>query len=70
VAAAEAEAIGCGGISPVSQVTGASRRAIRVGKQALLDFKSAGQGVVEMPDAKIRKPGEGSVYDVLWSEQQ
>jgi transposase len=53
VAAAEAEAIGRGGISVVSRATGVSRRAIRVGISELKGPK--GQRVV----GRVRKPGGG-----------
>jgi len=53
VAAAEAEAIGRGGISVVSRATGVSRRAIRVGIAELKTPK--GQRVL----GRVRKPGGG-----------
>ncbi len=53
VAAAEAEAIGRGGISVVSRATGVSRRAIRVGISELKAPK--GRGLV----GRVRKPGGG-----------
>lgn len=54
VAAAEAEAIGFGGISIVSHVTGMSRRAIRVGSRELMEtWAPVGYG------GRMRQPGAG-----------
>jgi hypothetical protein len=52
VAAAEAEAIGRGGVSIVSRATGVSRRAIQVGAQELKEGDKSATG-------RIRKPGGG-----------
>src|SRR6266545_5821944 len=54
LAAAEAEAVGSGGISLVARATGVSRRAIRVGAQEL---KARGPRAVA--DGRIRRPGGG-----------
>jgi hypothetical protein len=54
-AAAEASAIGRGGITRVAQATGVSRRAIHVGLQELSDLKEP----VENPPKRIRKEGAG-----------
>lgn len=59
VASAEAEAIGRGGISLVSKVTGVSRRAIRVGKQELRDIESMSQESTKVRKPGIRKSGGG-----------
>jgi transposase len=55
VAAAEAEAIGYGGISIVSRATGVSRRAIRAGVKEL----QASENAKPKPGQRIRKPGGG-----------
>jgi len=54
-AAAEASALGRGGITRVAQATGVSRRAIHVGLQELSDLKEP----VENPPKRIRKEGAG-----------
>jgi hypothetical protein len=54
-AAAEASALGRGGITKVAQATGVSRRAIHVGLQELSDLKEP----VENPPKRIRKEGAG-----------
>jgi transposase len=54
VAAAEAEALGSGGISIVSRATGVSRRAIRRGSKELRETVGAKSG-----DRRVRKPGGG-----------
>lgn len=54
-AAAEASALGRGGITKVAQATGVSRRAIHVGLQELSDSKEP----VENPPKRIRKEGAG-----------
>lgn len=54
-AAAEASALGRGGITKVAQATGVSRRAIHVGLQELSDLKEP----VENPSKRIRKEGAG-----------
>lgn len=54
-AAAEASALGRGGITRVAQATGVSRRAIHVGLQELSDVKEP----VENPPKRIRKEGAG-----------
>ena len=59
VAAAEAEAMGRGGISLVAMTTGVSRRAIRAGRQELLEIKESGKGVAAGSGQGIRKPGGG-----------
>ena len=59
VASAEAEAMGRGGSSLVSETTGVSRRAIRAGRQELLDLKESGKGVGAGAGQGIRKPGGG-----------
>jgi hypothetical protein len=59
VASAEAEAIGRGGISLVSEATGVSRRAIRIGKQELHDLQSGGQVFAPVQGQGFRKPGGG-----------
>ena len=53
LAAAEAEAVGRGGVSVVARATGVSRRAIRVGAQEL---KTRGHPVMA---GRIRRPGGG-----------
>jgi hypothetical protein len=57
VASAEAEALGRGGISPVSETIGVSRRAIRVGKRELMEIKESGTGVSSVSGPRVRKPG-------------
>jgi len=59
VASAEAEALGRGGISRVSEATGVSRRAIREGKRELLHLKDSDRGGRRVPGQGIRKPGGG-----------
>jgi len=59
VASAEAEAIGRGGIALVSKATGVSRRAIRAGKEELLDLKAPEQAVASGLSRGVRKPGGG-----------
>ena len=54
VAAAEAEAVGGGGVSVVARATGVSRRAIRMG---LRELKARGPRAVG--GARIRRPGGG-----------
>jgi hypothetical protein len=54
-AAAEASALGRGGITRVAQATGVSRRAIHAGLQELSDLKEP----VENPPKRIRKEGAG-----------
>lgn len=54
-AAAEASALGRGGITKVAQATGVSRRAIHVGLQELSDLKEP----VENSPKRIRKKGAG-----------
>jgi transposase len=54
VAAAEAEAVGTGGVSLVARATGVSRRAIRVGAQEL-----KARGPHRLTDGRIRRPGGG-----------
>ena len=54
-AAAEASALGRGGITRVAQATGVSRRAIHVGLQELSDLKEP----VENSPKRIRKEGAG-----------
>jgi len=54
LAAAEAEAVGSGGISLVARATGVSRRAIRVGAQEL-----KARGLRTGADGRIRRPGGG-----------
>lgn len=54
-AAAEASALGRGGITKVAQATGVSRRAIHVGLQEL----ASGKMPVEDQDKRIRKAGAG-----------
>ena len=55
-AAAEASALGRGGITKVAQATGVSRRAIHVGLQELSDLK---EPVENPPTRRIRKEGAG-----------
>lgn len=55
VAAAESEAVGYGGASIVSRVTGVSRRAIRAGSKELKALQSA----KPKPGLRIRKAGGG-----------
>ncbi len=55
-AAAEASALGRGGIIKVAQATGVSRRAIHVGLQELSDLK---EPVENPPTRRIRKEGAG-----------
>lgn len=55
-AAAEASALGRGGITKVAQATGVSRRAIHVGLQELSDLK---EPVENPPKRRIRKEGAG-----------
>lgn len=55
-AAAEASALGRGGIIKVAQATGVSRRAIHVGLQELSDLK---EPVENPPKRRIRKEGAG-----------
>ena len=52
VAAAEAKALGRGGVSAVSRATGVSRRAIRVGLRELAEASGPGPG-------RVRKSGAG-----------
>lgn len=59
VAAAEAEAIGRGGSVFVSKATGVSRRAIRVGRQELLERDGVTAASGEPARGRIRKPGGG-----------
>jgi hypothetical protein len=59
VASAEAEALGRGGMSLVSEMTGVSRRAIRIGKQELLELQGSGAGASSGSGPRIRKPGGG-----------
>ena len=59
VASAEAEALGRGGIALVSETTGVSRRAIRVGRQELLELKGSGALASPGLGARVRKPGGG-----------
>jgi hypothetical protein len=54
-AAAEASALGRGGITKVAQATGVSRRAIHVGLKELTNLKER----VENPRKRIRKEGAG-----------
>jgi len=54
VAAAEADALGSGGISIVSRATGVSRRAIRRGAEELREAAHEKSG-----DQRVRKPGGG-----------
>lgn len=54
-AAAEASALGRGGITKVAQATGVSRRAIHVGLKELTNLKEP----VENPRKRIRKEGAG-----------
>jgi transposase len=54
VAAAEAEAVGTGGVSLVARATGVSRRAIRVGAQEL-----KARGRQRLAGGRIRRPGGG-----------
>lgn len=54
-AAAEASALGRGGITKVAQATGVSRRAIHAGLRELSDLKEP----VENPSKRIRKEGAG-----------
>lgn len=54
-AAAEASALGRGGITRVAQATGVSRRAIHVGLRELSDLKES----VDNPPKRIRKEGAG-----------
>jgi len=54
-AAAEASALGRGGITKVAQATGVSRRAIHVGLKELSNLKEP----VESPPKRIRKEGAG-----------
>lgn len=54
-AAAEASALGRGGITKVAQATGVSRRAIHVGLRELSDLKEP----VKNPPKRIRKEGAG-----------
>ncbi len=54
VAAAEAEALGSGGISVVSRATGVSRRAIRRGIEELHERADTKRG-----ERRVRKPGGG-----------
>ena len=54
-AAAEASALGRGGIAKVAQATGVSRRAIHVGLRELSDLREP----VENPSKRIRKEGAG-----------
>jgi hypothetical protein len=54
-AAAEASALGRGGITKVAQATGVSRRAIHVGLKELTNLKEP----VENPPKRIRKEGAG-----------
>jgi len=54
VAAAEAEAVGTGGVSLVARATGVSRRAIRVGAQEL-----NARGRQLLAGGRIRRPGGG-----------
>lgn len=58
VAAAEAKAIGHGGATLVSNVTGVSRRAIWTANKELQSHKVAGNGIAKIED-RIRKPGGG-----------
>lgn len=59
VASAEAEAIGRGGISLVSEATGVSRRAIRMGRKELHGLQSEDQEFLTTHVQGIRKPGGG-----------
>ena len=59
VASAEAEALGRGGISLVSNATGVSRRAIRIGKEELRNLELGRNDLTGLPDQGIRKPGGG-----------
>jgi hypothetical protein len=59
VAWAEAEVLGRGGISLVAEATGISCRAIRTGKQELLELKGIGTGASPAAGTGIRKPGVG-----------
>jgi transposase len=54
VAAAEAEAVGGGGVSLVARATGVSRRAIRIGAQEL-----TARGRHPLAAGRIRRPGGG-----------
>jgi hypothetical protein len=54
LAAAEAEAVGSGGISLVARATGVSRRAIRLGAQEL-----KARGASAVAGGRIRRPGAG-----------
>src|SRR5215207_11358015 len=54
VAAAEAMALGRGGVSGVARVTGVSRRAIQAGLAEL-----QAPAVTALPPARIRRPGGG-----------
>ena len=54
LAAAEAEAVGRGGVSAVARATGVSRRAIRVGAQELTT-----RGPQRLAAGRIRRPGAG-----------
>ena len=54
LAAAEAEAVGRGGVSVVARATGVSRRAIRVGAQEL-----TARGPQRLAAGRIRRPGAG-----------
>ena len=58
LAAAEAQAIGYGGASIVSRVTGVSRRAIRSGVEELKQLQEPGRQV-PAEGSRIRKPGGG-----------
>ncbi|MBK1648030.1 ISAzo13 family transposase [Rhabdochromatium marinum] len=58
-AAAEAEAIGRRGSVLVSEATGVSRRAIRVGQQELLNRERSDPTGAEREPRRIRKPGGG-----------
>lgn len=58
VAAAEAQAVGYGGASLVSRVTGVSRRAILLGLKELKESEGA-QAKAAQPGHRIRKPGGG-----------
>jgi transposase len=59
VASAEAEALGRGGISLVSEATRVSRRAIRSGKRELHELKESGGQGTSGSGRGIRKPGGG-----------
>ena len=57
-AAAEARAIGRGGIARVAEATGMSRGTVRAGLKEL-ESEAATEGVDAMPTGRRRRPGAG-----------